>query len=75
MMKALIEGCRVVARAKPSLEFYFVRPMEDKQKDFRADPPTQHGSLTSQFDWPNRERKQAFFKRTLEGAAAAAAPM
>lgn len=69
MMKALRAAGWLEAGGKPSLEFYFVRPGHDKQKEFRADLPTQHGSLTSQFDWPNRERKHAFFQRTLEGAA------
>ena len=75
MMKALQAAGWLESGGTPSLEFYFVRPMEERQKDFRPTAPTPHGSLASQFDWPGCERKQSFFQRTRDGAAAAAAPM
>lgn len=47
-------------------EFVFVRPMEHKGKAFVAEQPSPHGSLTTDYDWQGRERKEAFFARSRD---------
>ena len=63
-MKALECAGWLKRPPSPQLEFYFIRPLDQKDSDFAATQPTRHGTLGANFDWPGCEMKQAFFTRT-----------
>jgi hypothetical protein len=64
MMQALVESGWLSRPPKPSLEFFFVRPIDQKDAGFVSTEPTPHGALTKSFSWPNRQRNEAFFSRS-----------